>query len=148
MSCAFSIFCVSAPWSACARLAKAPASASRPDDLRDALDAGDAVYYDLQVGKIFDLLIEELRQRLVRKGLGLVVKPAAKKHLIDRGYSTQYGARPLRRVIEDEVEHAIAEGVLEGKYEKGDILEVAAHKGEISIGQRTESAAYAATETA
>ena len=101
-----------------------------------------------EVGKIFDLLIEELRQRLVRKGLGLVVKPAAKKHLIDRGYSTQYGARPLRRVIEDEVEHAIAEGVLEGKYEKGDILEVAAHKGEISIGQRTESAAYAATETA
>ncbi len=92
-----------------------------------------------EVGKIFDLQIEELRQRLVRQGLGLAVKPAAKKHLIGRGYSAKYGARPLRRVIEDELEHQIAEGVLSGNYTKGAILEVTTRKGEIIVEQRTES---------
>ncbi|OYW85448.1 ATP-dependent Clp protease ATP-binding protein ClpC, partial [Candidatus Saccharibacteria bacterium 32-49-10] len=53
-----------------------------------------------EVGKIFDLQIEELRQRLVRQGLGLVVKPAAKKHLIDRGYSAKYGARYYREITQ------------------------------------------------
>ena len=96
-----------------------------------------------EVGKIFDLLIAELRQRLVLKGLGLHVSAAAKKALIDRGYSAKFGARPLRRVIEDELEHAIAEGVLGEKYEKGAILEVGVTKGEITLEQRTESAKHA-----
>ena len=52
-------------------------------------------------------------------------------------------ARPLRRVIEDELEHAIAEGVLGEKYEKGAILEVGVTKGEITLEQRTESAKHA-----
>lgn len=97
----------------------------------------------LEVGKIFDLQIAELRQRLVSKGLGLYVSAAAKKALIDKGYSAKYGARPLRRVIEDELEHAIAEGVLGEKYEKGAILEVGVTKGEITLEQRTESAKHA-----
>ena len=93
-----------------------------------------------EVGKIFDLLIEELRQRLVRQGLGLAITPAAKRYLIAKGYSAKFGARPLRRVIEDELEHAIAEGVLADKYEKGAILEVGTHKGELTLEARNESA--------
>lgn len=99
-----------------------------------------------EVGKIFDLMIEELRQRLVRKGIGVVVSPTAKQHLIHEGYSAKFGARPLRRVIEDKVEHAIAEGLLAGNYEKGAILEVGWSKGDIEIGQRTESVATAETQ--
>lgn len=93
-----------------------------------------------EVGKIFDLMIEELRQRLVRQGLGLAITPAAKRYLIAKGYSAKFGARPLRRVIEDELEHAIAEGVLADKYEKGAILEVGTHKGELTLEERNESA--------
>ncbi|MEO5949546.1 MAG: ATP-dependent Clp protease ATP-binding subunit, partial [Candidatus Saccharimonas sp.] len=96
-----------------------------------------------EVGKIFDLLIDDLKLRLVRQGLSLRILPSAKRFLIDKGYSTKFGARPLRRTIEDEVEHAIAEGVLAGNYEKGAILEIALHKGAIHIEHRTE-----ATETA
>jgi ATP-dependent Clp protease ATP-binding subunit ClpC len=99
-----------------------------------------------EVGKIFDLLIEELRQRLVRKGLGITVSAAAKRQLIDKGYSAKFGARPLRRVIEDEVEHAIAERLLTGTDEKGAILEVGWSKGEVQIEQRTESVAAVASE--
>lgn len=96
-----------------------------------------------EVGKIFDLLVDELRARLVRKGFGLRITAAAKRHMIDTGYSTKFGARPLRRAIEDEIEHAIAEGVLAGSYEKGAILEVVLHKGAIQIEHRTEAATAA-----
>ncbi len=93
-----------------------------------------------EVGKIFDLQISDLRKRLVRQGLGITVSPAAKRLLIDKGYNAKYGARPLRRTIEDEVEHRLAEGILAGEYEKGGILEVATHKGVLQVEQRNESA--------
>lgn len=93
-----------------------------------------------EVAKIFDLQIEELRQRLVRQGLGIRIRPSAKRLLMNKGYSAKFGARPLRRVIEDELEHTIAEGVLSGIYEKGAILDVSTHKGELTVEQRTESA--------
>ena len=92
-----------------------------------------------EVGLIFDLLINELRERLVRKGIGLVIKPSAKMYLIDKGYNPKFGARPLRRVIEDELEHMIAEGILEGKYEKGVILGVNTHKGVLHVEPQSEA---------
>jgi ATP-dependent Clp protease ATP-binding subunit ClpC len=92
-----------------------------------------------EVGTIFDLLINELKERLVRKGLGLSIKPSAKRQLIEEGYSPKFGARPLRRAIEDKLEHIIAEGILTSKYEKGDILEVSTHKGELTVERREES---------
>jgi ATP-dependent Clp protease ATP-binding subunit ClpC len=92
-----------------------------------------------EVGKIFDLLVEELRQRLVRQSIGIHVTPAAKKYLIGRGYSTKFGARPLRRTIEDELEHRIAEGILGSEYQKGAILEVRMDKGVLQIEPRNES---------
>lgn len=91
-----------------------------------------------EVGRIFDLMIGELRDRLVRQGLGLIVRPSAKRLLIDQGYSTKFGARPLRRTIEDKLEHEIANGILNNEYEKGDILEVRTSKGELILEKRTE----------
>ena len=92
-----------------------------------------------EVGKIFDLLVEELRQRLVRQSIGIHVTPAAKKYLIGKGYSTKFGARPLRRTIEDELEHRIAEGILGSEYQKGAILEVRMDKGVLQVEPRNES---------
>lgn len=92
-----------------------------------------------EVGVIFDNFIGELKERLVRKGLGLKVAASAKKHLIETGYSEQYGARPLRRAIEDELEHEIAAGIIDGTYHKGDILEAKAKQGVIAIERHTEA---------
>jgi ATP-dependent Clp protease ATP-binding subunit ClpC len=92
-----------------------------------------------EVGKIFDNFIAELKHRLVRKGMALTVTPSAKKHLINAGYSEKYGARPLRRVIEDQLEHEIAAGVIDGTYHKGDILEAKVKQGDILIERHTES---------
>lgn len=86
-----------------------------------------------EVGKIFDNLIDELQERLIRKGIHLVVKPSAKKYLIDKGYSEKYGARPLRRAIQDELEHSLADGILSGEYEKGSVLTVGMQRGVMRI---------------
>jgi ATP-dependent Clp protease ATP-binding subunit ClpC len=87
----------------------------------------------LEVGKIFDLLIEELRERLARKGLGLVISRRAKKWFIDRGYDVKHGARPLRRVIQNELEHMIADGLLGEEYHKGDMIHVDAKKSGLEL---------------
>ncbi len=93
-----------------------------------------------QVARIFDNLINELQERLIRKGIHLVIKPSAKRTLIDKGYDKKFGARPLRRAIQDELEHAIADGILSGEFEKGSVLEVGAKKGIITVHVSNESA--------
>jgi len=92
-----------------------------------------------EISKIFDNLINELQQRLVSKGVHLVIRPNAKKMLIKKGYSEKFGARPLRRVIQDELEHRIADGILSGAYEKGSVLTVGTNNGEVNVNVATES---------
>ncbi len=87
------------------------------------------------VERIFDNLLEELRKRLAAKKLGLKITPEVKKYLIDKGYDPKNGARPLRRVIEDEVESLIAEQIIEGELQPGDIAAVGLSKSNKS-GQR------------
>lgn len=86
-----------------------------------------------EVSKIFDNLIRELSDRLIHKGIHLVVDASAKKHIIAAGYDEKFGARPLRRAIQDELEHAIADGILSGEYEKGTVLTARASRGTITI---------------
>jgi ATP-dependent Clp protease ATP-binding subunit ClpC len=93
----------------------------------------------VEVSRIFDNLIEELGERLIRKGIHLVVKPSAKKLLIDKGYDEKFGARPLRRAIQDDLEHKIADGILSGEYEKGTVIEAGTQKGGIVINVRHEA---------
>jgi hypothetical protein len=66
--------------------------------------------------------------------------PAAKRRLIAQGYSRTFGARPLRRTIEDELEHRLAEGILAHHYAKGSVLTVGVRKGELTIDARSEKA--------
>lgn len=86
-----------------------------------------------EIARIFDNLIGELQQRLTRKGIHLVIKPAAKRLLIEKGYDEKFGARPLRRAIQDELEHRIADGILAGEYEKGSVLDISARKGVLTV---------------
>jgi len=86
-----------------------------------------------QISKIFENLLNELQDRLVRKGIHLVVAPAAKKLIIKEGYDEKFGARPLRRAMQDLLEHKIADGILSGEYEKGTVLKVTSQKGKLVI---------------
>ena len=92
-----------------------------------------------QIGKIFDNLLAELQDRLVRKGIHLVIAPAAKKLIIKEGYDEKFGARPLRRAMQDLLEHKIADGILSGEYEKGTVLKVTAQKGKLVVNVDVEN---------
>jgi ATP-dependent Clp protease ATP-binding subunit ClpC len=81
--------------------------------------------------KILDLQLGDLSKRLERKGIGVSLQTAAKKTLLDKGYDAANGVRPLRRIIQDMVEDEIADGLLDERYDKGDIIRVTAKKGEL-----------------
>lgn len=72
-----------------------------------------------QICKIF---ISNLYKRVSKQGLGLKVTESAIRYLIEKGYDTEYGARPLRRLIEQEVEDPIAEHMIKGTIGKGDTI--------------------------
>lgn len=92
-----------------------------------------------EIGKIFDNLINELQDRLIHKGIHLVIEPTAKRLLIDKGYDEKFGARPLRRTIQDLLEHKIADGILSGEYEKGSVLTISAKNGLIEANVTHEA---------
>ena len=75
-----------------------------------------------------DLQLDDLRARLVKRGIGLKVSKAAKQHLLEQGYDAMNGARPMRRLLQETLEDQIAAGLLEDSYHKGDIVSVSTEK--------------------
>ena len=86
-----------------------------------------------EIGKIFDILLADLNNRLLRKGLNLKVRKSAKDFIIENGYNAKSGARLLRRAIEDLLEHKLAEEILAKNPPKGTQFVASAKNGEIII---------------
>jgi ATP-dependent Clp protease ATP-binding subunit ClpC len=82
---------------------------------------------------ILDVQLDELRGRLVKHGLILEVQSKAKVWLVEKGYDSHYGVRPLRRLIQDEIEDVIASSLLEGDYAKGDVVHVSVKKNMLNF---------------
>jgi len=72
--------------------------------------------------KIVDLELGKVAARLKEHRLSIEATPAAKAFLADKGYDPEYGARPLRRVIQNLVEDALSEGMLAGRFGPGDTV--------------------------
>ena len=85
------------------------------------------------VGKIFDLLADEVRNLVAEKGVVLKVNASAKRLLIKQGYDEQYGVRPLRRIIESQLSGAVADAFIRGEGQAGDTFEAVSNKGEVAI---------------
>jgi len=91
-----------------------------------------------QIKKIVDLEIEKVNRRLGEHEMRLELTPAARDYLADKGYDPKLGARPLRRVIQSEIEDAISEGLLAGKFGAGDIVVVDEQDGKLTFEQKPE----------
>ena len=74
------------------------------------------------IGGIVDLIINNLNGRLADKELKISLTPAAKKYVADNGYDPVYGARPLKRYLQKNVETLAAKVILEGKVSLGDTI--------------------------
>lgn len=85
------------------------------------------------IRKIVDLMLAKVGQQLAEKGVKLEVTEAAKDFLGEKGYDEVFGARPLRRVIQDMVEDKLSESLLRGKFQSGDTAVVDLEGGEIVV---------------
>lgn len=86
-----------------------------------------------QLSAIAKLFISNLNKRLIRQGSNLKVTESALKYLIEKGYDSEYGARPLRRLIEQEIEDKIAEQFLEGNIPSNSTIIISAKDGKLSF---------------
>jgi ATP-dependent Clp protease ATP-binding subunit ClpB len=77
-----------------------------------------------QLTLIVDVQLDHLRKRLATRGLKLQLTEAASKLLADEGYDPVYGARPLRRVIQNRIENPLASRILNGEFAEGDTIHV------------------------
>ncbi len=88
---------------------------------------GQIVFHALtkeHIVSIVDLMLNEVRKPMLEKGLSLEVTQAAKEWLGEKGFDPTFGARPLRRLIEREMEDTLSEGVIRGDYRPGQTVVV------------------------
>ena len=88
-----------------------------------------------QVREILDIELAEVQERLVEKEITLEVKKSAKEHIIDTGFEIKYGARPLRRTIQREIEDPLSMEMLKGRFNAGDRIIVHMRNGKIAFKQ-------------
>lgn len=88
------------------------------------------------VYKIIDILLKKLSDRLEKQNLKLEVTQSAKDLIVDGGYDVTFGARPLKRYIESNVETKVARAILQGNMDEGDTIVVDAQNSEIVVSSR------------
>jgi ATP-dependent Clp protease ATP-binding subunit ClpB len=89
---------------------------------------------EAHIERIVELQVEQLRGRLAERNLGLELTDAALAHLATAGYDPDFGARPLKRVIQREVSDPIALALLKGEFVDGDTVVVdASPDGELTF---------------
>lgn len=90
---------------------------------------------DVELRSIINLMLTSLQHRLSEQGLSLEVTDAARDILIKEGYDQQYGARPLRRAIQRQIEDRAAEELLKKTFTMGDTIKIDALNDEIIINK-------------
>jgi ATP-dependent Clp protease ATP-binding subunit ClpB len=88
-----------------------------------------------ELSRIVDIQLEKLKKRLAQQQLTLDVDNAAKKLLAAEGYDPQFGARPLKRAIQEQVLNPLSMRLLEGEFKPGDKIK-ATGKGDELIFEK------------
>ena len=77
-----------------------------------------------ELTKIVDILLRDVKARLAEQKINIEVSPSAKRVLISKGTDVKFGARPLRRAIQKNIEDALAEHILARDFTAGDVISV------------------------
>ena len=119
---------------------KKPENHFRPEFLNRMDDM--IVFHSLtkeQIRQIVDLMLMSVSKQLTEKGISLRVTDAVKDYLGEKGYSEEYGARPLRRVIQNLIEDKLSEDLLRSKFHTGDTIVVDLEGEEIVVRLAAEA---------
>jgi ATP-dependent Clp protease ATP-binding subunit ClpB len=101
------------------------------------------IFHSLQKSQlrgIIQIQIQRLIDRLVERKVGLKLTDEALDHIVEVGYDPLYGARPLKRAIQRELETPIAKGILRGDFKEGETISVALVKDRLSFATQTQKA--------
>lgn len=94
------------------------------------------IFHSLQkdeLHQIVKLMVAQLKARVAEQGINLKVTPAAINVVATEGYDPAYGARPLRRALQDLIEDPLSTALLSGNVKTGDNVVVGAHQGKITL---------------
>ena len=86
-----------------------------------------------QLKAIAKIMSSNLRKRLAEREIKLDISPTAYNDLVKDGYNPEYGARPMRRTIQREIEDPVSEQLLMGKVKAGDAIKVGSKKGKLTV---------------
>jgi ATP-dependent Clp protease ATP-binding subunit ClpC len=94
-----------------------------------------------ELRQIIELMLNEVRERLSDRKVEFEVSDAAKEELVKRGYDRVYGARPLRRTVQRQIENPLARRILAGEFVEGDVVAVDYSGQEFTFEKRAGSGA-------
>ena len=107
------------------------------------------VVFGLDMDGIVDIQLGSLTKLLDDKGIKIQLDGNARVRLADQGYDPVYGARPLKRVIQAELQNPLAHLYLQGEVQDGDVVKVSANKDGLTFnGEATVEAASNCQESA
>src|SRR3954452_16581700 len=99
-----------------------------------------------QLAKIVDVQLDYLRRRLKSRDLTLVVTEGGEHLLAEEGYDPVYGARPLKRLIQQRIENPLAQRILSGEFTEGDTIRVDVEPGKHDFAFHRTTGAAAASD--
>jgi len=97
-----------------------------------------------QIRAITDIQIDYLRDRLQERDIGLQLSDEALDKLGEAGFDPVYGARPLKRAIQSKLENRLAQEILAGKYQAGDIVAISLVADDLVFDKGEEQASVSA----
>ncbi len=101
-----------------------------------------------EVSAILDIQIAELSGRLSEQSLDVTLRPGARNYLIDNGYEPAFGARPMRRLIQREIEDPLSMLIISGKLASGDTVRVDLREGKLSLSVKKRTVIRIAEDSA
>ena len=94
------------------------------------------------IRQVVDIMLRQVEKQVVLKGHNLDVTSAARDWLGEKGYDPVFGARPLRRVIQERLEDSLSEALLRGEFEPGDTIRVDLGSEKDEDGKEEEKLVY------
>jgi ATP-dependent Clp protease ATP-binding subunit ClpB len=88
------------------------------------------------IRRIVDIQVGFLRERLAERDIGLTLDDKARDQLGEAGFDPVYGARPLKRAIQQQLENPLAQRILKGEYAPGDVVTVSARDGALQFAKK------------
>ncbi len=86
-----------------------------------------------ELHQIVKLMANKLNARIASQGINLKITPAAIDEIAKLGYNPAYGARPLRRALQDHVEDSLSTALLDGQIKSGDDVTIGCHRGQLTM---------------